>query len=125
MGTKLEYIWTVVSNILMVVVALAIFQRVSKPFEVFVVSGIIVIYVGIEGNMTELQRRDVAMVGLSNSLLLYIIKLLKDPDYDLLKEQIDRGEKKAQEGEAHYVINTFARVLTLIIVAYYLTISLI
>jgi len=108
----------------MVVVTLAIFNRVSTPFEVFVVAGIIAIYIGVEGNMADLQRRDCAAIAASNSILVYIIELLKDPDVKLLKERLDEVDEGIKKDESHFVINTFSRVLTLLIVAYYVSISL-
>jgi hypothetical protein len=125
MGEKFEYLWTIASNLILLAITFIVFNKVSTPFEVFVVAGILIIYVEIGGQMTDLQRRDNATLSMSNSFILYVVELLKDPDYDAFKDQIENLDTLMKKSDAHYYINSASRLTVLVVATYHIIISLI
>lgn len=106
----LSYTWTVVANLLALIVTIAIFDSTYSSFEIIVFSLLILIYINLLSFGWIYGQAKVKEVLMVHEEFKRIRKLLKEnineDDEDFEQEDLKNAKEKARQNEIKFYINS-------------------
>lgn len=104
----LGYAWTVAVNCFYLFIVVWVFDKLTGHRDLLITVSILgLIYVAVRTMGTGGQLYTVEMATATNKQLLYIRKLLNDPDYAETQRKWDEAEKKVPQQYVKLYINGF------------------
>jgi hypothetical protein len=122
MAKAFGYVWTVLTNLMVVAVTLAMFTVASSPFQTVVICALVLIYIELRAATTMFAR---GLTETRFALAGEFIGLAKVLNAETAEEQVAANVKEYEAMTPHYYINVGFRTLLWVIVVWKLVAAMV
>jgi hypothetical protein len=109
---KTFVIWVVLADLIRLGVVLAMLSVCTTPFEIVVVSGLVLIYNGVRASIVATDRASSGDVLTRNALFIHLFKLLNDPEVRMAEEGMKEAAETVRKMNVAYHVDSAFRGLT-------------